>query len=379
MAIRRFVITIFVLLPYIVTSQGDNTNFMYLLDLIEEDKVAWVDAHNYFRRQVSNPSAANMRLMSWDDDLAKFAEKVVKTCSFFHTSVQDRRTKQFNPVGENLYTGGDYRFMEIMTHQGVTKLWYDEIQYHDINTLRCEAGKECGHYKQVIWATTYKVGCAIAKCRAVEGGHPPYLVSCNYGPIGNAYLNGKPLHPYLIGPPCSKCADGDICADKLCNKTGKIQPTVTTPMSTTILATTVLSTSSLSTSMTVPTTEGTTLMLTSNATNTPTTVPVSSTLLSSVFPTTRTAEGFQTTTSVPMVTTKYTTSSKVSLGVTTTGCSGKACPTMSTTITSRTIPNATETTAAYNFTMTAADAVRTSYTFNTILQVASIAWLVMVN
>lgn len=51
---------------------------MYLLDLIEEDRIAWVDAHNYFRRQVANPSAANMRLMSWDDDLAKFAEKVVK-------------------------------------------------------------------------------------------------------------------------------------------------------------------------------------------------------------------------------------------------------------------------------------------------------------
>lgn len=40
-----------------------------------------------------------------------------------------------------------------------------QIMWHDMDTLTCQSGKECGHYLQVIWAKTRKVGCAIGKCR----------------------------------------------------------------------------------------------------------------------------------------------------------------------------------------------------------------------
>lgn len=231
-----------------ITLAHVSPNFRSLLDMLEVDKEAWVDAHNFFRRKVSNPEAANMKLMSWDEELAILAQKVVKTCSFFHTAEKNRKTSVFAKVGENLYTGGDYRFTQMMTRTGITKLWYDEINFHDIKTLKCQPDKECGHYKQVIWANSYKIGCAVGRCSAIAGGHPPYLVCCNYGPAGNRFnYDGTAIHPYSEGPACSKCDPGDTCVDQLCNATGVVPPEATT-----VSATTTAKTKTKSTTTTKP-------------------------------------------------------------------------------------------------------------------------------
>ncbi|XP_029810857.1 GLIPR1-like protein 1 isoform X2 [Suricata suricatta] len=63
----------------------------------------------------------------------------------------------------------------------------------------------------VVWANSYKVGCAIKMCPNL-GRHQTVIFVCNYGPAGN-YPN-RP--PYTEGDSCSLCSEKDTCIEKLC-------------------------------------------------------------------------------------------------------------------------------------------------------------------
>ena len=66
-----------------------------------------------------------------------------------------------------------------------------------------------GHYTQVVWADTFKVGCGFTAYRAPNGWHNKYYV-CNYGPAGNI-IGGS---MYQEGSACSKCpraCDNGLC------------------------------------------------------------------------------------------------------------------------------------------------------------------------
>ncbi len=59
--------------------------------------------------------------------------------------------------------------------------WASEKAYYDYANNSCESGKACGHYTQVVWNTSTKVGCAYAIC---EDSHDQVWV-CQYQPAGN--------------------------------------------------------------------------------------------------------------------------------------------------------------------------------------------------
>nr|XP_039247416.1 peptidase inhibitor 16-like isoform X1 [Styela clava] len=230
-----------------ISIEGGPSDFLYISPMEQEHEQQWVDAHNHFRRQVDNPEAADMRLMTWDDELAELAESVVKTCTYQHSSVSKLQTSFFSYAGENLYAGSQYYFHELMANDGLTKLWYDEDIFYNYTTTGCQSGEQCGHYTQIVWAETYKVGCAIAQCSDITYGHGSTFVSCNYGPGGNKVLaGGAAFRPYISGTPCSQCGTEDQCIDKLCNNTERDVPfTTTTVAPTTVEITTVQETTTL--------------------------------------------------------------------------------------------------------------------------------------
>nr|XP_060635517.1 glioma pathogenesis-related protein 1-like [Anolis sagrei ordinatus] len=169
----------------------------------------YVDAHNKYRSEV-NPSAANMLYMTFDVALARIAKAYAQKCIWGHNPNRKvHPNPKFRPFGENLWLGGASK--KPFNIAGAIGAFHSEIKYYDFNTLKCT--RVCGHYTQVVWANSYKVGCAIAFCRQVLGrGKNLGILVCDYAPVGN-YRGAR---PYKAGKSCSECRPGDTCQNNLC-------------------------------------------------------------------------------------------------------------------------------------------------------------------
>ncbi|KAJ1434857.1 Ves allergen [Sesbania bispinosa] len=126
----------------------------------------YVDAHNAARAEVNVPN------LVWDDTVAAFAENYAnqrKDCQLVHSGGGGK-------YGENLAMnpGRDMNGTEAV------KMWVDEKANYDYNSNSCVNGKQCGHYTQVVWKNTQRVGCAKVRCN--NGGT---FITCNYDPQGN--------------------------------------------------------------------------------------------------------------------------------------------------------------------------------------------------
>ncbi|KAF4079932.1 hypothetical protein AMELA_G00184040 [Ameiurus melas] len=167
-----------------------------------------VKEHNQARSNVT-PSASYMRYMTWDHDLAVLAKKWAGNCLFEHNPV--RAHPVLTSVGENIWAGAPPSSFK--TKYAIQR-WVNEVKDYDYNNLYCS--KVCGHYTQVVWATTYKVGCAVIECpggvRKTSFSHIPGVIFvCNYATTGN-YARQK---PYKEGQSCSECGQ-EKCVNNLC-------------------------------------------------------------------------------------------------------------------------------------------------------------------
>nr|XP_039268140.1 GLIPR1-like protein 1 [Styela clava] len=183
------------------------------LQLTTSEKELILNKHNELRRIVS-PSAANMLKMSWNDDLERLASDYTKKCIYEHN--EDRKLDGFTYVGENLYISMGRKIDENYG-PGAVVAWDDEKRDYSFDTLTCTPGKVCGHYTQVVWAQSYKVGCGMTTCESVLVDGKIWtdatLFACNYAPGGNI----RGYKPYIKGTSCSQCDDQDVCVDKLCS------------------------------------------------------------------------------------------------------------------------------------------------------------------
>ncbi|XP_069483782.1 GLIPR1-like protein 1 [Ambystoma mexicanum] len=166
-----------------------------------------VDAHNQYRSAVT-PKASDMLRMTWDPALALTAKGWSQQCIFDHNPDLQKPGKAhptFNPVGENIWLGGP------STTVSPTKPWYDEVKDYTYATHTCSG--VCGHYTQVVWASSYKVGCAATVCETIKKSTMKnmMILVCNYAPAGN-----YPQRPYSEGEACSKCPAGDKCENNMC-------------------------------------------------------------------------------------------------------------------------------------------------------------------
>nr|XP_004649825.2 peptidase inhibitor 16 [Jaculus jaculus] len=173
--------------------------------LTEDEKRAMVELHNLYRAQVS-PAASNMLRMRWDPELAAFAEAYAQKCVWGHNKERGRR-------GENLFAITD----EGMDVPLAMEEWHQEREYYNLSAAACDPGQMCGHYTQVVWGKTERIGCGSHFCETLQGVEETniQLLVCNYEPPGN--VRGQ--RPYQEGPPCSRCPPGYRCEDSLCEPT----------------------------------------------------------------------------------------------------------------------------------------------------------------
>ena len=129
--------------------------------------------HNAARAEVRQPPLA------WDPVLAAaalgYARELARTGRFEH-SPQPRGVPH---QGENLWTGtrGAYRYEEMAGHWIAEKR--DFVNRPSPDFSRTGDYRDVGHYTQIVWARTTRVGCAVA-----SNVRDDYLV-CRYVPGGN--------------------------------------------------------------------------------------------------------------------------------------------------------------------------------------------------
>jgi len=179
--------------------------------LTDRQKSDIVKHHNVLRAQ---EGAADMETMSWNESLAAAAKDWVRQCIWEH-GFPPLPGSSFTSYGQNLYMIGGAP-MDVV--DGVQS-WYDENLDYDYDTLGCSPDKMCGHYTQVVWATSRQVGCAHHYCSTLQNSDMTRaeVLICNYLPPGN-FIGQK---PFKKGAACSKCASGaawckynELCCSK---------------------------------------------------------------------------------------------------------------------------------------------------------------------
>ncbi|KAE8681939.1 Pathoproteinsis-related protein 1 [Hibiscus syriacus] len=132
----------------------------------------YLNAHNEAR------SAVNVGPMTWDETVAGFARDYanqrIADCNLVHSGGGGQ-------YGENL-AGSSVD----LSGTDAVRLWVDERADYDYNSNSCAPEKVCGHYTQVVWRDSVRLGCAKVRCN--NGGT---FIGCNYAPPGN-FIGQKP-------------------------------------------------------------------------------------------------------------------------------------------------------------------------------------------
>jgi uncharacterized protein YkwD len=128
--------------------------------------------------------------LEWDDELAGYAENTANGCVFEHDMDQGK-----GGYGQNLASWGATSDIDGLKNKaaagGITNQWYDSEMsnwafYGQDNPPEDMNIDLYGHFTQVVWKDSTKVGCATVKCPAgTVLSFPSWYTVCNYNPPGN--------------------------------------------------------------------------------------------------------------------------------------------------------------------------------------------------
>jgi hypothetical protein len=148
--------------PAVPILAGRNASFAHRL----------IAAHNAERMVMRVP------LMAWDPALATgaatYARQLAYSGTFAHSDRSARRG-----IGENLWMGTSRAFsLEQMVGTWISeRQWFRQGIFPNVS--RSGGWARVGHYSQIIWPTTTRVGCGLANGRGRD------VLVCRYAPAGN--------------------------------------------------------------------------------------------------------------------------------------------------------------------------------------------------
>ncbi|XP_059555638.1 cysteine-rich secretory protein 2-like [Myotis daubentonii] len=190
-----------VLIPSLPAERKD-PSFSALLTTQTNIQKEIVNKHNELRKSVS-PSASNMLRMEWDREATANAQKWANKCTLEHSDPEERKTN--TKCGENLYMSSDPNEWSIAVQS-----WFEERHDFVYGVGPKSPGAVVGHYTQLVWYSSYRLGCGIAYCPNQES--LKYFYVCHYCPAGNNV--SKKSTPYQQGEPCASCPNN--CNNGLC-------------------------------------------------------------------------------------------------------------------------------------------------------------------
>ena len=180
-------------------------------DLTPQQEQAALAGHNEIRSDVASglvgnePTATDMAKLDWDDDLAGVVQNWVDRCIWDHNP--NRRGEYAALVGGNTYVGENLAvYLTTGSPPNLVDFalgsWFEEVEDYSYGPFASESG--AGHYTQLVWADTHRVGCGLAVCPGSAFGYPnytAYYLGCDYAKGGNFVGS----HPYETGPIASNC------------------------------------------------------------------------------------------------------------------------------------------------------------------------------
>ena len=136
---------------------------------------AMLDAHARERAGVGLPPLA------WSEGLAAEAKAYARSMAVTRRVAHSEQPAGRGRQGENLWTGvrGDYTYEEMVAHWAAERRYFVDAPSPDFS--RTGRWEDAGHYSQIVWRATTRVGCALASNRTED-----YLV-CRYWPPGNGW------------------------------------------------------------------------------------------------------------------------------------------------------------------------------------------------
>lgn len=134
-------------------------------------------AHNTYRLKHGSPP------LVWDDALSDNALKAAQSC------FDEGKPKHSNCDGEgqNIYYSAKSGQPNMDGSKEATAGWYSEIKKYDFDKP-CYR-EDTGHFTQVVWSGTKKVG--MAKVKGLKDGMERVYIVANYAPAGNDSSKGE--------------------------------------------------------------------------------------------------------------------------------------------------------------------------------------------
>lgn len=148
-----------------------------------------VRAHNMLRRLHQKTYD-----LVWDADIAAKAQAWANHLAEINRPLSDTEISHDSlpGYGENIYWGSDSKKRKCAQ---ATLSWYNEFNDYSYATALSRNGKAVGHFTQVVWTDTKKVGVGIATLQRANGQIETFIVA-KYSPKGNFHYYGRRFQTY---------------------------------------------------------------------------------------------------------------------------------------------------------------------------------------
>jgi pathogenesis-related protein 1 len=139
--------------------------------------------HNLIRTQYKLPN------LIWDSKIEKQAQDwaniIAKKNILAHSTASFR-----NGMWENIYMITSVWQKISSDGSDAVKSWYSEQSDYDYTSNSCNNDAVCGHFTQIIWKSTKRIGCGQSSIK--RGKTTIIYWVCQYDPPGN-YVGQKPF------------------------------------------------------------------------------------------------------------------------------------------------------------------------------------------
>lgn len=150
----------------------------------------FLTGHNVIRKMF------NLSDMTWDTNLADYAQRWAEYLKKNNTCLMKHRSHAGMEEGKNFGENLAYNWISksiakgkfVRSPEAVVYSWSKECKDYDYQTMHCTPGEQCGHYTQVVWRKSTRVGCGMVICDGAENDRGIGRVElwvCNYDPPGN--------------------------------------------------------------------------------------------------------------------------------------------------------------------------------------------------